>query len=243
MKNQLTFGKGNAKLGKDVYTFSLPAGHTCPFAQDCLSKANRSTGKIEDGPKTKYRCFAVSQEARYRNVRDSRWRNFELLRACRSSADRMAQLILASLPEKARKVRIHVSGDFFSQEYFNAWVMVALERPNVTFYGYTKSVRYWINTHLFHIHNEPTNLVLTASDGTRDKNLVESYGLRQAVVVFSEAEAEDYAMEIDHDDSLAMNHGPSFALLLHGTQPKGSEAAKALQELKNAGHTGYGRKS
>ena len=32
-----------------IYTISLPSGYTCPFAVDCLSKADRITGKITDG--------------------------------------------------------------------------------------------------------------------------------------------------------------------------------------------------
>ena len=34
-------------------------------------------------------------------------------------------------------------------------------------------------------------------------------------------------LEIDDDDSHAMEHGPSFALLIHGTQPAGTKAARA----------------
>ena len=30
MSAQLTFGRGNAKLEKTIYTFSIPAGHSCP---------------------------------------------------------------------------------------------------------------------------------------------------------------------------------------------------------------------
>jgi hypothetical protein len=37
-----------------------------------------------------------------------------------------------------------------------------------------------------------------------------------------------------------MSHGPSFALLLHGTQPPASAAAKALSQLWLAGEYGYG---
>ena len=34
----LTFSNENSKLGGDVTTFSLPAGWTCPFADECLKK-------------------------------------------------------------------------------------------------------------------------------------------------------------------------------------------------------------
>ena len=47
----------------NIYSFSLPSGHTCPFALDCLSKADRITGKITDGLNTLFRCFQASIEA------------------------------------------------------------------------------------------------------------------------------------------------------------------------------------
>ena len=245
MINLLTFGKGNAKLGKDVYTFSLPAGHTCPFADACLSKADRETGKLADGPNTKFRCFAASSEAQYRNVRESRWRNFDaLMDASRAASDdhgriqNMKNLILMSLPSKARKVRIHVSGDFFNVQYLRAWIDVALERPEVLFYAYTKSLSYWATYQNW----IPSNLVLTASEGGRTDKLINTYRLRSAKVVFSTEEAEAAGLEIDHDDSHAMAQGGDFALLLHGTQPKGTEAARALSALKKAGHKGYSAK-
>ena len=72
------------------------------------------------------------------------------------------------------------------------------------------------------------NLVLTASYGGSRDELIDRHGLRYARVVHSEAEAEDLGLELDHDDSHAMKPGPSFGLLIHGTQPAGSDAAWAL---------------
>ena len=61
---KLKFGKGNAKLDKRVVTVRLPAGKTCPGANECKSMAVESNGtrSIKDGPKTVFRCFAASQE-------------------------------------------------------------------------------------------------------------------------------------------------------------------------------------
>ena len=49
-------------------------------------------------------------------------------------------------------------------------------------------------------------------------------------------------MVIDHDDTSAFMQDKSFALLLHGVQPKGSDASKALSVLKKQGIHGYGKK-
>src|SRR5262245_24890508 len=135
----LVFGKGNAKLGRDVATFSLPAGWACPGARDCLARADRASGKLADSLDTRFRCFSASQEAMYPSVRRPRWANYEALRTC-GSAEGMAALVLASLPHRTAKVRVHVSGDFFSQAYFDAWCLVARARPDVLFYAYSKSL-------------------------------------------------------------------------------------------------------
>ena len=54
-------------------------------------------------------------------------------------AGEMVALILDSLSPFAGYVRLHVSGDFFSQDYFDAWVEVARHRPRTLFYAYTKA--------------------------------------------------------------------------------------------------------
>ena len=234
----LKFQKGNAKLGADIRTFSLPAGWTCPNAQDCLAKVSiDKSGKrsLKDGPKTQFRCFAATAEAVYVNTYNARQHNWAALKAAKTTK-KMMQLILDSLPKKATKVRIHVSGDFYNQRYFDAWCQAAGACPNVLFYAYTKSLNYWVNSQ----HLVPDNLILTASKGGKLDALIPQHGLRSARVVYSEKEAQDLGLEIDHDDSHAYRPAPSFALLIHGVQPKGSKASAALKILK--GSSSYSRK-
>jgi len=237
------FTAGSAKL-QDGATliFDLPAGWTCPGAAACLAKASRDTGKVNDGAKDAngFRCFAASLEF-YPNVRDMRWRNFEALKAA-GTTPRMARELEAGLREAwGRKgprgaVRIHASGDFFNQRYFDAWLHVARQFPGVVFYAYTKSLTYW----LARAHLLPANFRLTASEGGKHDSLITEHNLPRARVVFSEAEAE--GLPIDHDDSHARQANHDFALLIHGNQPKGSRALAALRALKARGWTGYSRK-
>ena len=91
----LKFGFENAKL-KGIWHFSLPSGWTCPAATVCLTKADRTTGKISDGKQQEYRCYAAMDEARYPSVRKARWHNFDLLKNL--SKDEMVELICDSLP-------------------------------------------------------------------------------------------------------------------------------------------------
>jgi hypothetical protein len=242
----LKFGQGNAKLPPWVTTFSLPAGWSCPFAKDCRSFADRETGKVTDGPHTVFRCYKSSEEARYKTSRENSWHNFDLLRSCRTSEE-MVELILDSLLPGTPVVRIHTGGDFFSQRYFDAWLEVARQRPRTTFYFYTKSLRYWVarlgEVGDGHMPGTLPNVIPTASQGGSDDVLINAHGLRSALVVYSEAESAALGLEVDHDDSHAMRHGPSFSLLIHGTQPASSEAAKAVAILRSQGEFGYGEKA
>lgn len=223
---KLHFGLGNAKLSEFIATFSLPAGWTCPGANECLCKSDLLTGQITDGPKAKFRCFSATNEARATTVRKARWRNFESLKAAKT-VQAMADLIQASLPLGVSKVRVHVSGDFFNETYFKAWLNVAINNPAVIFYGYTKMCNYIVKYRA----KFPSNFRFTASVGGTQDAVIKKYQLVFAEVVFSTEEARRKGLEIDHDDSHAIACDKSFALLLHATQPKGTPAADAWKVI------------
>jgi hypothetical protein len=242
-RQPLKFGRGgNAKIRDPaVWTFGLPAGWTCPMASVCRSRADRRTGRVTDGQGASFRCYAATTEA-YPTVRRARWHNLESLKAAKTR-EGMARLILDSLSPFCPTLRVHDAGDYFSRAYLGAWLDVARERPDTTFYWYTKCVGWWAE----HLEEVGTgyapgtlpNLVPTASWGGTEDALIGKLGLRSARVVFSEQEARELNLPIDHDDSHAMRHGPDFALLLHGTQPLGTEAAAAVRELRDRGFHGY----
>lgn len=229
----LRFTLGNAKISGVVAIFDLPAGHTCPFAKLCKASANRNTGRITDGPDMQFRCYAASNEI-WSPTRAIRWGNFDLLKG--KSASDMASLIANCLPECMR-VRIHSSGDFFSQAYFDAWLTVARQFPDRIFYAYTKALPFWIKR----IDSIPTNFKLVASEGGTHDALIAKYGLKHCRVVTSEAQAKELGLEIDHDDSHAWKGDANFALLIHGTQPAGTPMALAWAKVK-ATRGGYSRK-
>ena len=234
MKNLLKFKDANGKLkkmakklGLKLKTFTLPAGYTCPGAKDCLAYADRKTGKVKDGKETEFRCFMASLEATFPSLRAMVWENLEKIRAAlKVGSIECADLICESLPKKFDVMRVHVGGDYFSEEYLLAWIEVAKRNPSKVFYSYSKSL------HLMKRHALPSNLVLTASRGGKFDKLIDLHGWKEAVVVFSEEEAEQKGLEIDHDDEHAAFGKEDFALLIHGTQPKGSAASEALKEVK-----------
>jgi hypothetical protein len=234
---------------RKVYSFDLPAGRTCPSAHLCKARAvlDATTGKrtVKDGPATVFRCFAASDEARFKGTFNVRKENFETLLNAWKTSDSpqpMADLLHDALPLDAGIVRIHVSGDFFSSDYFYAWVEVARRNPDVVFYAYTKELQYLLPTNAnvyYGTQGKPSNLRITASRGGRHDAWIDEYDLPEARVVYSVAEAESLGLEIDNDDSHAMlqDGNTSFALLIHGTQPKGSDAGKAVYAIRKGNAT------
>jgi hypothetical protein len=128
---------------------------------------------------------------------------------------------------KIKLVRFHQSGDFFNQAYFDAWLMVAQQHPELIFYGYTKALPFWAKR----LHAVPSNMKLVASRGGTHDSLISMFGLRSAKVVLSVEEAAGLGLEIDHDDTHVWKYDKDFAILIHGTQPAGSEAGRAWYKL------------
>jgi len=243
----LKFSKANAKLNqlhdvdelqhwlqdrRKVYSFDLISGWSCPQAKDCLSKVHviNDRKKLVDGKDCQFRCFSASQEVAFPSVYNNRKANFDGLKFLKSSYS-MACQIADALPDNLGICRIHVAGDFFNQKYFRAWQYIADWYPDRLFYAYTKSLNYWVEDR----EHLPKNLVLTASRGGRLDFMIDEFNLRESIVVYSEQQADDLGLVIDHDDSHAAipsQRNNSFALLLHGQQPKGSKASEAIKELK-----------
>ena len=148
--------KGNEKLQKDnggtynIIGFGIPADmnfvdanwnplNTCPGALACRAV-----------------CYAKQGRYAMPNVLNARKHNLEL-----SLQDSFVPMVIADLARmrKVNAVRIHDSGDFYNQEYYNKWCSIARVFPHITFYAYTKTV----NMDLF--GNKPDNLQITQSLG------------------------------------------------------------------------------
>ena len=239
----LNFSNGNGKLAKDTLIFNLPAGKTCPGAMLCKSFAVVENGKrrIQDGEHTEFRCFAASSEVQYDAVFENRASNLQMV------VDAIKHGIVVDLihnsiqfyrTRKTKKVRIHESGDFFSGVYLDAWIEVAHRNPDLQFYCYSKSLQLFLNFKL------PANFYFTASYGGKWDHLIdEGCFPRYSKVVMNDADAEALGLEVDHDDSHCFGDKP-FALLVHGTQPKGSTWGAAIrQRRKNKQFSGYSKKT
>lgn len=232
---------------RKVYSFDILSGHNCPYAKQCRSAVIVGADgkrKVVDGPETVFRCFSASQEALYTPVYNLRKNNGdEILALAAESHIAAAGALWAAIPNNAGIIRIHVGGDFKTRNYFKAWLEVARQMPDRLFYAYTKSLPFWIAER--ETLRKLPNFVLTASRGGYKDDLIKKHRLRESVVVYTEQQALDLGLEIDHDDSHAADPSrrkQSFALLIHGGQPAGSEAGKAVKALKGIGSYGRGTK-
>ena len=199
---------------------------------------------IADGPHAIFRCYAASDEVLYPAVFNKRQRNLELILA----ATDIPQLVMASIYSQFRysteRMRWHQSGDSFSEKYALAICEVARQTPQITHYLYTKCLHIWLPIIMDGL--VPDNLIITASYGGKYDHLIEHSGAfpRNSRVVFTEGEAAELGLPIDHDDSHAYTGEPhSFCHLVHGKQPAGSVAGAAIQlRKKEGGFVGYGKK-
>jgi protein gp88 len=131
------WGRGNSKLGPGIYTYSKLPGRisgTCPG----------SSGECE------LICFAkkvVHNKPVWQLWADNTARGDEL----------------PPLPADAKTVRIHVSGDFDTQGYIASWIQLARSRPEVQFFGYTRSWRVKELLPLIDMLDEEPNVNIWAS--------------------------------------------------------------------------------
>ena len=233
--NLLKMSKGNKKLSKNTLILSLPAGRTCPGANNCKSfvEIDKDNKRIlKRGNECLFTCFAASEELRYPNVYKSRKYNFDLINSYVLNKDLkgLSELINESIRAKKKNVnkfRIHESGDFYHPLQLEAFKNVARMNKDLIFYCYSKSLKLFLNNTL------PNNFFLTASYGGKYDYLIKDNFKRFSKVVFSEAEAIRLGLSIDTDDSHCyLDKGKNgFGLLLHGMQESGSVAAEALKVI------------
>jgi|TARA_R110000851_G_scaffold251971_5_gene404511 hypothetical protein len=238
----LNISASNSKL--EWPYLSLPAGYTCPMATVCKSFAAKPGNKFKDGtsikagPEREFMCYAARQQAQYsKTAGKNAFSNLTLLSEAGKvgGIDGMAELIINSIQyhgfHTSKVFRIHEGGDFFSSDYLKAWIQVAKHFSNIKFYTHTTSLNFWLSNK----SSIPRNMNLIASVDKNNEDMIMKNKLRYARVVYSVEEAAKLGLSIDFDDSIAAFKDESFALLLHGQQPAGSDASKAVGKTTKDG--------
>lgn len=131
------WGLGNTKIGMDgVYTYSRlpgrPDGRFEEVGQAGGFAPGTSTGTC---PGSSVECEFICYAKRVIGT-PFVWEMWRI----NSESERLPD-DEDPLPDDAKLVRIHVSGDFSSVEYIEDWIRLAESRPEVEFFGYTRSWR------------------------------------------------------------------------------------------------------
>jgi hypothetical protein len=153
----------NSELRPDgIFNWSLPAFavklndgtnfNVCPNAGACASF-----------------CYARNGTYLFSNVRGRHIQNLEYTLY---HLEEWQQQMLSEVQHKkmvGKHVRIHDAGDFYSDEYLLAWLEIARQTPDVTFYCYTKEVSMFKR---LVEPNCPTNFRYLYSMGGKEDHLV-----------------------------------------------------------------------
>ena len=97
--------------------------HTCPQAGACAAL-----------------CYARSGTFRFKNVKAAHARNLKLVIDTPDEWEFAMNDEIAKYLKPGSYVRIHDSGDFFTEDYLVAWMRISGKHPSITFYAYTKEV-------------------------------------------------------------------------------------------------------
>ena len=106
----------NSKL-KQQFIFTLPAG---------MSTCNR----VCPG------CYAMKSQVRFASALN--YRNTMLQASQQPDFTDRIIAELSTTRRSARTVRLHESGEFYSQAYIDSWLTIATALPHFTFYAFTK---------------------------------------------------------------------------------------------------------
>jgi hypothetical protein len=202
------------KSAKRTFNFGIPAYQsntglkTCPNAGACAKG-----------------CYALAGAYRFSNVAQA----FER-RLTATQSDNFIISMLADIDkQRAERVRIHDSGDFYNEEYLNRWIKIIEARPSVLFYAYTKMISMIKRRQ----KDLPKNLTIIFSFGGTEDRLIDVDKDRHSLVFESveQLQACGYA-DASNQDDIALGENPKIGLVYHGTKKLENTNWKKVPELK-----------
>jgi hypothetical protein len=175
--------KTSKEIGAKVVNFGIPAYKsssgkiTCPYALTCVKG-----------------CYAKKGAYIWSNVKPA----FERRYQASLKDDFVPVMCEAIIKSRARYVRIHDSGDFYSPAYLEKWLQIMKLNPDVRFYAYTKSVPFFKEngTKGGETISLPENFSITFSIGGKYDHLIDMNKDRHAVI-FDTKEELDAAGYVD----------------------------------------------
>lgn len=207
----LRWSFGNAKLKRTrTVSFNLPAFKSaegfkvCPGAGICAGV-----------------CYARQGRYMLPEVKHAREINLAIVRADLALFERLAISDLERIRQKI--VRVHDSGDFFSQDYLAAWFRVIAHFPDRRFYCYSKSLHLdWSDC--------PRNFRRVQSMGGRFDPLIDIEQPHTRIFVsHHERRAAGY-LDGNHTDRHAQNGTIRIGFVYHGSRPITPAQARTLRK-------------
>lgn len=193
----LKWSFGNRKVSKlDAVSFGIPAYQsengfkTCPAAGACAAV-----------------CYARQGAYTWPNTKAAREYNLDQTKA----ADFAVKAIADLKKIKQSIIRIHDSGDFYSQKYLNSWVEIAKAYPEKTFYAYTKSLN-------LDFSSIPPNFKLVQSEGGIFDHLLDKTKARSRIFSSDKARIDAGYVDGNENDLPAINGEQNIGLVYHGTK-------------------------
>ena len=163
------------EMGLRVFNFGIPAYKsatgklTCPFADKCV----------------KY-CYAQKGAYTWGNVKPAFERRYEI-----SKQDDFVEIMIEEIvKKKVDYLRVHDSGDYYSNEYIYKWFAIANALPNVRFYSYTKSIPLFLDKKI------PENLDIIFSEGSKKDELID-VSIHRHSRIFSDKSELEHAGYVD----------------------------------------------
>lgn len=190
--------KTSKVIGAKVVNFGIPAYKsqsgklTCPFADECIK-------------------FCYAQKGAYI------WSNVKPAFEKRYEATKREDFIEVMQKELDRKkpayVRVHDSGDYYSEAYLQKWLTIAKNNPHIRFYSYTNSVAMLKGAIL------PDNYDIIFSDSGKQKHLIDPATDRHTKIFksYEDLYSEGYAnaMESDLNATKWFSNSNKVGLVFH----------------------------
>lgn len=194
----------NSDLKKGgIYGWTLPAHivtltngekfNTCPNAGVCAGF-----------------CYAKNGTYKFSNVLKSHIEKLEMVLNDMEGWIEKMNTELSKSKYVGKFIRIHDAGDFFSEEYAKAWIGIALNNPQSTFYAYTKEVALFKNV----LAPLPDNFIVIFSFGGKQDHLIDKENDRHSDVFpdYDEMISLGYNDIGDDDKQAAINPNKKVGL-------------------------------
>ena len=162
----------NSKLKKDnIFSFGIPAKDTCLAATTCKKFCYAAKG---------FYLMPTVKQGKKARLKASKLKSFP------------TKMIEEITKRKAKIIRIHDSGDFYSREYLHKWFKVMESLPQVKFYAYTKMIP------LMESEKLPKNFTVIYSIGGKYDHLIDPKKHRHSAV-FKDKIPRNYINASDSD--------------------------------------------